>query len=788
MKKILPLLVAACWLLSLSFVQAQKGKSVPPSIYPIMVGPIPIEGLPDIQFEAEIKNSNFCIIKVYKLDQPEDKVERNVHPFEIQYFKAILDSALNAVEVNSYTKMKPEGSQKIFHFLKGSEYVQPIGDKQPEAGRICFSKNVLVKRNSTDGYQRVLRQILSDSCADANLSKFKKEHPSGGQNLSKKDLRSLKSSFRRKYEERKIRKELEDFSIAKNNLAHIDSLIKETRKNISDLVTTPTKLDTLNLNLKADIKGTEDKIARTKSDLIKQIEKCSPKAKIEIELILQQNANDYEQSLPALIQLAEYHQKSNADTSSAAYHSSLEFGSAISMKLLRDLRLLYVSKKIELTSIELYASKIQLSKMGEAKRLELQLQEYYSSKAAQDSIIRSIAKGMTYLPLEIEYVEIEFNEGFIENILVSGYLYLPDNIYLYQQAAAQNGSKANSETTVKSVSRQRIKFENRAPMGFSRKRDFSRLRNYHLWARARSDEHDYVLRLGDLLEVYLQKHQVGRRDFSPINGVMTYFPEEEECKVLYKEETFKLFEARVYSDFVGLDDQATNGLLQTEVAKRMNINTWRTDKSHGFNFGCLSWVEPSITLSKIEQNNKYLPLVTSVNKDTFFAATLDLRRHEAFGVGFNMNWAYLDVPILKSNLMLNTGWRYGRTPVRYDSDEKGVNTFDFMVELGMDIKADERWGVSIANQYHFFHLLDRNVRQVGDAADPYNQMFVQVKDNRFQAAQFFAYFIPDKNVNGHLFFRYRYNWQVGDVKLGFHQAQLGYSFYLLGRYKSINAK
>ena len=267
------------------------------------------------------------------------------------------------------------------------------------------------------------------------------------------------------------------------------------------------------------------------------------------------------------------------------------------------------------------------------------------------------------------------------------------------------------------------------------------------------------------------------------------------CVTLYKEETSKLFEARVYSDFVGLDGKAANGLLQTEVAKRLNLNTTRIGGKGWFrnvNFGYLSWIEPTMTLSKIENTNKYLALkqaapIDSSGRNRFYATTLDIRQHEALSIGTRLNLVYVDLPKYKSTLSVNVGAYYGRTPISVSTIDtttnNGLNTVTVFPEFTCDTRADERWGLSLSYRPSFMRILSRDIVQIADLLDPQNKLSPNIVNRSYSTAQFQVFFQASEENRGRLFFRYRYHWQSGDQNLGFHQAQVGYSFYLLGRNK-----
>jgi hypothetical protein len=423
--------------------------------------------------------------------------------------------------------------------------------------------------------------------------------------------------------------------------------------------------------------------------------------------------------------------------------------------------------------------------------------------------IRKIAEKedqLIFKAFNVDSIVIEINEGFIENILMVGKVKEYTDKYGRLTMGPERKAVALPRT---------LKFENSSPIGFSRKLDFDAIKGKKLYTRG-GGRTQYETFLEDVLSIYIQEHEVGRRDYSPANQKVvlkrgakgqTNF-----CLGLKKEATYRLFEAKIFSDFVGLDDTEPNGLIQTEISKRINLLTSRSPFQffsleglrNEWNLGFFSFLEPSLTLSKIENNNKFLTLD---NKDRFinnqyspikFTSTLALKQFENFSAGATANLLLLDMPNIKSTFFVNWGFRYGRTGIQ-DSirtaapdgtvqvndngvNEFGVNTFDHAPELMWNIYADERYGFSMSWQHHWFYLRDNRFEQVGNTAFFADQATNSTKDSRqFNTFRFLTTLEQTSNNKGRLFFRYTYNWQQGFWRTGFHQAQVGYSFFLLGR-------
>jgi hypothetical protein len=285
------------------------------------------------------------------------------------------------------------------------------------------------------------------------------------------------------------------------------------------------------------------------------------------------------------------------------------------------------------------------------------------------------------------------------------------------------------------------------------------------------------------------------------------FEKGETCQNLVKDETSQIFEAKVYSDFVGLsDDREPNGLVQTEISKKVHLNTYRHpikfSRTRLINYGLFSYIEPEITLSKIENNNKRLLLSVKdwIQNNQYapikYASTLELRRYQNFSAGFDFNLGLLDLPVLKSTFYADFGFRYGRTAVRdslrtfqenqvireKQASDYGVNTLDFYPKLTWEVRSDERYCFTFTYSHHWYFLRDNRFSQVANNATFENTLENSIRVSReYTRIGLHASLNPNENGKGKLFFRYQYYWQQGFWRTGFHQAQVGYAFYILAR-------
>lgn len=424
-----------------------------------------------------------------------------------------------------------------------------------------------------------------------------------------------------------------------------------------------------------------------------------------------------------------------------------------------------------------------------AENLQEEFEDIEKDYLSNKSRLKKAYNYQIFYTLKINNIDIEFNEGFLENIIVTGKMHP-------QIKRPYNDAYETDSTAL-------VKFYSFYPIGFSRGKDYD-FRKYMLYEGSIGDV-KRELPLQNVLTNYVQKLKVDRRDYSPANQSLEIDPsaEKKEKVILRKEPTRRLFEAKVFSDFVGLDESEPNGLIQTEIDKRINLATKKRRIFKIVNIGLLSYLKPFVVISKLESTNKNLPLryrdVFTNNQYTpvKHASTLDLKRYENFSTGFDLNLTSFDFFLLKSSFMVDFGIAYGRTAIvdslRSSSiegivqktgfeEEYGVNTFQMSPKFTWLVKADERYRYEVSYQYNIYHLRDNRFRQVAN-----NESFEGNGDaggkqkHQFSRVEMLATLNTNPKSSGRLFFRYRFYWQQGFWKTGFHQAQVGYSFYLLGR-------
>ena len=401
----------------------------------------------------------------------------------------------------------------------------------------------------------------------------------------------------------------------------------------------------------------------------------------------------------------------------------------------------------------------------------------------------------------VKDIQFEFNEGYLENVVVLGEV--GDSEF-----TCPNGEKKNIAS-----SGGKLKFVNTSPFGFSRKMDYSRLKSEKLYSIGGANKISYKLDWKELVPMYVEELEVDRRDFSPKDQkVRIQFEKDENSKIveLKKTETKKLIEAHVYSDFLGFaDTKAPNGIIQTEVEKRLNLathrNQWSWFRYNRINSGALEYLELAIAISKLEANNKSLLLNTTdktiagVYSPIKYTSTLELRRHEKFSAGFDLNLFLLDLTGIKSTIRINGGVRYGLVSI-IDSlktlNGQGVlvknpvantielSTYRIYPKVIWEFLTDERLSFKVSYTHNWYYARSNYFQQVSNVDDFKINETLENNRHAYNNVQLSATFQPNGKTDNKLFFRWNHFWQQGFWNTTFDQIQVGYSFFITSQFKS----
>jgi len=147
----------------------------------------------------------------------------------------------------------------------------------------------------------------------------------------------------------------------------------------------------------------------------------------------------------------------------------------------------------------------------------------------------------------VKRVDIETEDGTIKNIIV-----------LLEAPLNSRGS---------------LEFKNTFPISISGKHDAERLSEIKLYSfncNGITGLNRYI-QFSDILELNITLDN-DKEDYSPANKTFTLTPQSSVVE-LKKEKRSQILSVAAFSDFVGLDQEQPNGLLQIEAKRKININT-----------------------------------------------------------------------------------------------------------------------------------------------------------------------------------------------------------------------
>lgn len=365
--------------------------------------------------------------------------------------------------------------------------------------------------------------------------------------------------------------------------------------------------------------------------------------------------------------------------------------------------------------------------------------------------------------LDISNVQIEFYDGYIENISIEG-----------------------------TINNEIMSFENRAPIGFSSKSNFN---STDCWLF--SSDKTLKINLYDIF-YYRANLEIDRKDYSPQNTVLSFKPSMGQDIILYKDATQKLFALNIFTDFVGLDKTKPNGLVQVELNKKFNMysrmsSLGRTSISLGF----LNLFNFETGLTKIEENNQSLNISSTdklsnneITRDKY-VGLIDILKHQRAYLGFNFNLLTLALPVFKSKFQVNYGIKWAVVSLT-DSlkannsgmiinsgriDEMTAFSNYHRLDLTLNLFPEKRYGFSGTYSFNWANLYDPNIFLVSTP-----ERYRQGKDNNFNHLYYTFFinaFINTNGEKGKVFLRLKLHYLDDDPNVTFYQAQLGYSLYLI---------
>ena len=165
---------------------------------------------------------------------------------------------------------------------------------------------------------------------------------------------------------------------------------------------------------------------------------------------------------------------------------------------------------------------------------------------------------------------------------------------------------------------------------------------------------DYILSLSDVF-VDMPEYQLRTENIAPGDTVVSFvFPagnddqDATSCTQLRKEDTKRLFELRLFTDPVGLAAGKPNGLVQTEVARRVPL---AAPKYYIFNL--LRYAEPALRIQLHNQEERSLLLADAPTEGTRVIPAMDQLNRATWSTGARLNMLTLTIPRAQSDLEFN---------------------------------------------------------------------------------------------------------------------------------------
>ncbi|MCR8560855.1 hypothetical protein KXD93_24570 [Mucilaginibacter sp. BJC16-A38] len=465
----------------------------------------------------------------------------------------------------------------------------------------------------------------------------------------------------------------------------------------------------------------------------------------------------------------------NAEAYYAAFNNSFATLTSLKKVNIREASISVFAKveaRIEIKDDQPNTAHIKLLKANLPVTIEYKLDATNKDVNSTKSIIVSV-----------EQVDIEFEDGTIKNLFLT--VKVPD------------------QKTKDKLEDGRIQFRNNFPIGISGKFSPERLRDNEMYAfdacrveeLLKADIANYSaltkdqnnpqpciisnakFNLAELID-FRPILESEKEDYSPANQVISLTPTSDDI-IVKKEKRSKILEVRSYTDLIGTDGKSPNGLIQIEGRKKIFL---LEDKTKFFSeyayFGGLTYVEPVVRFSKIDNNNKNLIPDTigsaanliSKKKKVLNLNTIDLYKYQLNSFTLNVNMLNFSFPQIKLNVLIDgkagvyrtsitdslsiSANKLIKTPV---ASTNTVNVALYGVNLMFTFLPDSRYQFSFGYSWLGNKMLSDN--------------YLQNKGQGISSYWIDGYFKTSESSK--LFIRGSFNQQNSDTRLNFVQAQIG---------------
>jgi len=392
------------------------------------------------------------------------------------------------------------------------------------------------------------------------------------------------------------------------------------------------------------------------------------------------------------------------------------------------------------------------------------------------------------------YVEAETELTRIENKIISSNIYKIKNIEIQFERGYIERIKAfvdvNGSTTI---------FENIYAIGFSSTRNYKNLHNTKLYTRNSLTSNAEFIYLSDLFSNYDNKLDNYTRDYSPADTTILVDPSETPKLTLNRDKYENLFDARIYSDLQGTNQNNPNGLFQIEISKRFNLNTVRNQLGRAgmrAGYGAFDHFELWGAVNKIEQANRKLTLQNAnvIQNGSlvspYYATNLDFTRYENYSMGGLLNFFLLDKPDQKYMVYFDLGVKYGHVlindtvqsisgPILNKTLFPVAHTVTFQLpRISLEFFSESRLNLLFSYSLNNTLLFSNNTfKQVASyQKSDLTALPIEPTARWFNKFELFVKVAPGKEKSTHIFLRLRFFTQAGDANTSFSQFQVGYSY------------
>lgn len=413
------------------------------------------------------------------------------------------------------------------------------------------------------------------------------------------------------------------------------------------------------------------------------------------------------------------------------------------------------------------------------KKAIIKLKELYYKFDTARKELKSVQADMRLNKIfPIEKVSLQFERGHIERV----------------QAWVRNESGALDI------------YENIYAIGFSSINNLKAFQSTRLFIRksTRANFYDGIF-LSDVLGNYDNMLDLFTRDYSPGDTVINEIAPATGPITLYKERNIKLFESKIYTDLQGFQEDAPNGLVQVEVNRKFNLNTFRWQVGARMDVSWVSYMNVYGAINKIENKSKELVLrnknivENGVIVSPSYATNLDIRQYENASLGVDLNTFLFDWPDMKFTAYLDIGARYGHlktldTVYKIDNgiavkasdkpNKYSGNTFTMSLpKITFEFFSERRVGFNLSYNYNTTWLFSNNTFKqiVSYAKSDLNSVTTERNARKSHMMEVFLRAETSHDSNGQLFLRGRFFWQQGDASTFFPQVQVGYSYNIIFR-------